>query len=734
MYYTKAYWPIVSSDFEIPPMAAKIEKQVPPRVLNFGIVNPAWAESPHAEDTSSLVNQVVCYVNLLPSDPNDGNVTQWSFPWSQTVANDGDVESHNSHISSTKNNSSESYTFDKRVSDNEIVKQVGLLQAIADIASKFNTDNAQISYIDTDKTRTIVGQLESPDTQPSTDPASQFWFFCQFQLTKVTLSTDEVRYIHRGLADPEYLQKLLLEGYELFVLNKGSLSFCEQQMSRQEVREVCTKWWSIWFKNRFEFDSSYGISDDGVFKLLPGIRCSSVNKPFGFNDNISKELKGFIETHDHLKDILVVNTNWTPAKNWGAVYADTETYSFCSITGLINMLKDIDQSFGLSTYALTYGNWPSLSQYIDQLKRMQSIKPNGGLLERSLMSPAIYLQQKLSNQVFNPLGDVVDTVESYVPIMSTIRGVSEYVTPSIATVSNVTLHPWNSMVSYWTNSSGTDGDSAVLESLPLHSEQVESRSASRRTNHSATVDESLETAEHSGSYLLGYTKQGSIVLHDYYLFNKLSGEWEMVKPLVYEINGILYVLLYDASFEDLKHSNNFYTQLSTELDAIYETYFTDLIVNQLCLLETELKKEPDFVYIVYDNKKYWTSIPNIPPDHDTLMHQIPQRISLLEQSLNLDLSTHSTSLDTLRFFSLIQDKQLQLIIKKNTTPCVDWKIGEKVTKLGKNQWCLFKRYNEHKWVIVVKRLACIERKQPNRCILGDDVEKWLDWVESDGYI
>ncbi|GAV28930.1 hypothetical protein PMKS-002408 [Pichia membranifaciens] len=529
-------------------------------------------------------------------------------------------------------------------------------------------------------------------------------------------------------------------------------------MDKPSLRLQVTQWWQQWFKSKFEFPSSYDATDDALFKFLPGIRYSCVDKPLGFSENISKELEFLTSKESGLKDVMVLNTNWTPEKNWGAIHVnDYSRYSRWSLQSLVSFFKDIDLTFGLSTYALTNGNRPSLKKYVESLKRMNSIKPDGGLLERSSMEPALYLREKFANAVFNPFGNIIDAFESYIPSMPNITNLSEYVpsvVPSISeSVKNATLYPWSSLTSYWSaapeespsppaqTEHDEDESPPSIHSLPqllpneqdsLHGRTAgetgsNTRSFSQKTTQSS-IYESMEVAQKSGSYLLGCTKQGSIVLHDFYLYNEQIQDWESVKLIIYEINGILFVLFYDSGHELLKHSTEFYGNLSRKLDSIYEIYFTDLIFNQLKSLEDDMKSKSkdDFAFIIYDHEKYWTNISNIPPDHDTLMHQIPERVHLLEQNIN------GTDLDFIRTLALMQDRQLQGVITSNVTPSPGWVVQEKVTKLGKTRWCLFHRYTESKWILVVKQIAIVGGTEG--LVWGEDVKKWMSWVETGGYI
>lgn len=733
----------------------KVESQESPQILSFSIICPQWLENSKSEDTESLLDQVLCYIDLKDHNNteinknnvdnidshNDNNDTiinsQW-IPWSNKI-NDNKMDNNTEAVENEFNN-----TFSLATSNNEIVKQIGLLQAITDISCKFNGNNnknTQISYIDTDKTRTIIGSFESQDK----DSILKFWFFCQFQFTKIKLTNGDIRYIQRGLATPEYLKNQILKGYQLWCLNNGSLENYINQIDKFNARLEISKWWRNWFINKFEFPSSFDSSDDALFNILHGIRYSCVDKPVGFLKNLDEKLKNFIDNEDCLNDILILNTNWTPEKNWGVIYMNNESiYSFESLNYLISFFKDIDLKFGLSTYALTYGNWPSLKQYVNSLRRMKSIKPNGGLFERSLMEPAIYLQEKLTNNVFNPFTNVIDTVESYIPSVSNLIDVNNIMPSTISsinTVKNATLHPWNSLASYWNsnpepsvnneiNNENNNEERIITEDQNVTDDNTsESRSNSRITIQS-NLNESLEIAEKTGSFLLGLSKKGSIILHDFNLYNKITNEWEIVKLIIYELNGILFVLFYDSNKANLLNSVDFYTDLSTQLNLIYETYFTDLIFNQLKTLENDMlkakKKNEEFSFIIYDDNKYWTNISNIPPDNDTLLHQIPEKVQIVEQNID------ATDLEYLRTLSLMQDRQLQGIIINNLKPSSSWIVQEKIIRLGRNNWCLFHRFNEIKWVIVIKRLANVKGNE--KFIFGEDVKMWLTWVENNGYM
>lgn len=665
----------------------------PPSVQCFSIINRNWQQNlQKKEDTASLYEQVLCRICYNEES--------------------GDHQHEDSN------------TLRVNSIQDDAVKEIGCLQALADLSAKFAASESgmtQISHIDTDQSRIVVGEM-----------SENYWFYANIKFSKALLNNGEVRFMERGLAMPEYLRQKIISGYNLFVLNHGTFEECERKLQKDEFREIVTEWWKVWLDHTFEFESAYSFEDDAMFKIIPGVRYSCVEKPYGFKENVDKGLKEFVGTCDGLEDVAVLNTNWTPEKNWGVIYLNEDSkYSKRCLHALINYFKDVDIKFGLSTIALTYQNWPSLKEYAEKLNPED---PSGSLIERSLMVPAIYLQNRLANNVFDPIGEAFDTLESYVPIRGVVNQVTDYVTPSISAVSDLTMKPWHSLASYW-SSSGNTGDTIQIntENQSEPEEQLtatESRTQSRRSGIEI-VDESLETETSTGTFLLGLKAENHIVIQEYYLENK-HGEMEKVKFVIYEINGIMFLLLFNQS--SAINDRFFYKTLSAKIDKIYERFFSDLIVKQVEAVKEEFSENSSFSYIIYDNEKYWTTIPNIPPNPDTLIFQNPQRKQLLEQNLNVNLSKTGDTLENYRNMSLMQDKQLQHLIKDVITNRLhpDFQGDEKLSKIGKSQWCYVKKYSANKWVLVVKRIANVEINNKNH-FLGEDVSNWLDWVQAGGY-
>lgn len=649
------------------PMSVRIIQ--PPSIVEFCIFNPQWIDQRKAEDSSSLIQQVICHL--------------------------------------TKNESGELVS---DINDNvdEIVNAIGVITAIYNISNQLksgNDDNIDYTFIDTDKSRTIVVLLNN-----------NYYYFIKFQfaIKSVDDNSDNHEYTSIGLASDEYLKKMLLDAYDLFTLNHGKFDIDLTNVNdKNNLRQLTTQWWKIWLTNKFEIPSSFDLSDDGNFKLINALRYSSVRKPVGFTDNIDLKFQNTISENEFLDDIIVINTNWSPEKNWGVIYNNIERskYKKSSIFKLITMFKNFDMSLGLSTYALTFGNWPSLLKYIDSLRRFDSIKPDGSLIERSIFNPSY----SLINNVYNPFEGLNETINSYLPTVSTFQNMKSYVKPSLLTVSDITLHPWNTVTSYWKK----DSENIVNgETTPVEENNSQHHNGGINLVNEDNDDSSCDDNgkyNRKGAYLLG-DNNGTITLHDYYLQSKSTNKYEKINPIIYEINGMLFIYIYKPT--DQLSQESFYDKLSKQIDSIYDTYFADLINNQLVSIKKDLTT--DFTYLIYDDGKYWSSIDTIPPDTSTLIYQLPMSRYIREEQ-NISV------LETTRILSLIQNKRIGDLLLSNNDE--NNEIYEKVVKLNQEQWCMIRRYNAKKWVLLIRN-----SKPGDIDIFGGDVAKWLEWVANDGYL
>lgn len=712
-----------------------IKNSNPPSLVSFSIINPDWLDDHKSEQTEDLIKQVVCYINNSNDDDNDSGDNYWLF----------------------KNlNNNNQLNFD--IND-EIVKDIGIVSALLDISNKFNGNNkTKVSCFDTNKTRTIINSI------PYLKNDSNYWYSAKFKFASVALDNnknDEI-FIPNGLGNPKYLKSIFDDGFKLWILNNGDLLNRDiKTIDKSEISESLTKWWKTWIKNKFEFVSNYGLTNDAFFKNFKGLRHSSIKKPLGFTKNLNNRIDLFMKDKDNAKliDMCILNSNWNPVKNWGVLYLNDKNH--LNWEDLINHIKDLDLSLGLSTYSLTFNNWPSLKDYVNHLQRMNSIMPNGELAERSLVSSFWQnsLKQGLSYNNYNVYNPFVD----YMPDLSSLNIVGSVIPNTLDTVSNITLHPWNTLSHLWGSSTNTDENEPDLQpnlqptastqaSVSENSNECSSRSNSRNTVQSVLNGrQELEKIDKSGSYLLGLTKQGLIVTQNYYIKagdGKEGLEFKLIKLVIYEINGILFLLAYNP---DIQTDTGFYKKLSVQLDEIYENYFTDIVINQIKDSSDNgntAKNEDNFFdffdrknneYIIYDNGKYWSNIENIPPDYETLQYQIPGRIPDYERLQESEKNKAKYTLQ--RYVKLIKDKRLE-----NLTD--DWcdernhdssfKTDRKLVKIEMNKYCRMNRYMSDDrgevWVAQIQgKTGRAAEDCAGNCSAAPE-DRWKQWVLAGEYL
>ncbi|KAH3661891.1 hypothetical protein OGAPHI_006070 [Ogataea philodendri] len=519
---------------------------VAPKLLYFCIFDPTLAD-PKKEDDQQLINQILVYLNFE----------------------------------------------DREVTNSEKAKRIGFIEGLGDFSGRFSAcDSGYLNYIDTDKSRVIVGTF-----------AEKYKFFCGFRFAQLAEN-----YVRRGLASPEYMINEFQSGYNLYYINHGAISY--------ETKEQLEKWWEVWLNHKFEFESGYNLEDRGLLNLYPGYRCSSVVLPIGFQENLKNAMERFVDQKDGLVDLVVLNTNWTPCKNFGVVYLNKESKVPSQwLTNLVNYIEKLDLSIGLSTYSLKSDNLPSLKAYH---AAVQAAMPqnNGTLLDRSILQPAIYLHEQLTTHVFNPF------------------------TSALSTVSTVPqLLPSFSM--FGLGSTSNEETEVAEETVSDISEQVQ---------------ESL-TTQKTGKYLLGNTSEG-IVTKNIHLGD------HSLELVVYEINGILFALFYD----NLDHDEHVFNALQNDLDNLYALYFNDLVINQLKSIEKEIKTETSFFYLIHDpvNNVLKTSIPNIADSEEVRelkTYHVPSAGLSRSQMINLTMNLMTYLLEKT---SPLELKPLERIIKINS--------------------------------------------------------------------
>ncbi|ODV87164.1 hypothetical protein CANARDRAFT_21134 [[Candida] arabinofermentans NRRL YB-2248] len=618
-------------------------ENTPPHLLYFTIVNPNLIDG-NAEDTETLLQQIVTYINF---------------------------EHH------------------REVTDNEKIKRIGIIQGLNDFSLKFlsspSSIGSNLTHIDTDKSRIIVGRFEG-----------EYWFICGFRFAKIGGT-----YVQRGLALPEYLINELKQGYKLWRLNHGSFKFNQKNA---DFKEDVGRWWKIWLNNRFEFDCNFNLNDKGFLNLIDGYRASSVQMPVGFHDNLKNKITSFIDSNKDLKEVFILNTNWTPSKNFGVIHInDTDScVAKESLVDLINYLERLDSSFGLSTYSLTLDNLPSLKSYMMNLKRLNSIATDGTLLERSLLQPAIFLHETISAHVFDPFNMAYNTVSS---ITSSVMNPSRLL-PRMNILGVGTAAP---------TAPAMEQD-LVVDGRPTTGNTLET------TTSKTSIDRVLSgQTKKTGNYLLGNTKDESIVSKKYHMKVPDSDEDQVYDIVIYETNGILFGLLFEDNCQSLQDLA-FYKVLEQQMDEIFEDYFKDLIFSQLKDLELNFKaiKQPRFHYIVHDTqmKSYKTSLPNIPEDEELKS----LKVAASEQQALFNYVSGNRS-------QLINLNINLLAYLTNDTKLLSLENAENLTKLNKNWWCLFKALDRGKNLILLKKFNYNELDfDSNDMIntLGDDVTEWYE--------
>ncbi|KAG7795194.1 hypothetical protein KL929_004325 [Ogataea haglerorum] len=533
---------------------------------------------------------------------------------------------------------------DREVRDTEKAKRIGFIQGLGAFAGRFHSSGGGLlNYIDTDKSRVVTGIFEE-----------KYHFFCGLKFAKVGES-----YVRRGVAPPTYLLNEFQYGYNLYRINYGPID--------RNAKTRLEDWWRIWLTQKFEYPSGFGLTGRGVLNLLSGYRRSSVELPLGFRANLKNGLKQFSSKNGSLVDLLVINTNWTPTKNFGVIYLNEESSIPREwLINLVNHFERLDLSTGLSTYSLRLSNIPSLKAYYAAIQA--SSEENRTLLDRSILQPAIYIHEQLTTRVFNPFTSAINTVASVPQLVSSIGlfglGSSSNEEPEVM-------------------------DEAVVEAPP---------------------SQELLGTELTGKYLLGETSDGRITktvhLGDFIL--------EMV---VYEINGILFTLL----FREIGQEPDFFATLQSQLDEIYSCYFNDVVATQLRSMEKDLKENSDFFYLVYNplSKEIKTSLPNIPDSDDireVKTSVLPSEGISRTQIINLTLSLMTHILENHEFLGLEPD--------------------EKVVKINRNWWCLHKMV-DGKSVIALKKFSPSEfNLEADNLVasFGAEFSKWYNESIESGFI
>lgn len=535
--------------------------------------------------------------------------------------------------------------------DDFMYKKVGLLQAITSLSTQFNHQSrtTTVKSIATDKGRTIMGVLEGG-----------YWFFCEFSFGYSVINSQKA-YSAKGLAPNEYLHALIMSGYELWCLNFNSFAYCASKWGKDQFDLKCEQWWKDWFKNTFEFPSSLALNGNGSLKLLKGVRYSCLDLPFGFIENVNLAFKSFVDSQPGVVHISALNTNWSPESNWGVIHSmETDL----QLDPIFNWIESIDQSLGLSTYALTYDNIPSIKEYIGNLKRLKSIAPDGTLFERSVIQPAIVLQNTLNEHLMNPINEHV------------MNPINEHV---MNPINDNVINPFVSMMG--TVGSYIPGSDYVPNVFSYWPATVQQENTNETDEDETVIDPAL------GKYILGRLGDDSICVKN--VFIKQMGEYRPFKLVAFEFTGILFTLVFsnDHVFQEEE-----FEPLSMEITKLFETHFQDLIITQMAQLQN-LKPEQEDMYVSFENGKIYSTLANIPPFEDRAAYQIPQSHTQYN-SLDGDETSVSKRSDIVAKHNLVLD-----MIQTSNGELKNWKKTTEKLRISRSEWTTHNVVNANDWRI-----------------------------------
>lgn len=236
------------------------DKMTPARILYFAIIDKT---PPKNETNEELNKQILCYI----SKDDKSNL-------------------------------------DLKSQEDIKLRQIGLIQGIMNFSYEFSKENLQ--YIDTENTRTLICGVEN----------NQFYLVMCFQLTKFIINNIS-EYNCFNIAPPELLNRELLNIYDMFVLNNGSL---KQNINTENQNKVINEWFEnqIYGNNSKSDSFKLNIQYKGFLSLLNKYKVSrkktilqknhnnqdsSNNKKLNF---INNRLSDFFQLHSsNLLDMFI---------------------------------------------------------------------------------------------------------------------------------------------------------------------------------------------------------------------------------------------------------------------------------------------------------------------------------------------------------------------------------------------------------------------------------------------
>ncbi|QOU21601.1 hypothetical protein BRETT_001326 [Brettanomyces bruxellensis] len=453
---------------------------------------------------------------------------------------------------------------------------LGMVQALSEMTTKFGGSDAsqggenvpdseqntmQLSHIDTDGLRELVGRLED-----------KYYFVCGIKFASYGGKT----YKKHGIASPEFLISEIQKGGVLWRLNYGSIgTFLSGDFSKKSPEfakrvQFLSSWWQEWLNNRFEFPSSFDFNGEGVYSMLNGVKLSSRAVSGKLAARLAQEIKSGFTDQDGMQDVLILNRDRLSANEYGALYVNEDSpFERVSIIGLLDYLQRQDFDFGLSRFALKSKNLLSLQSYRAGLEAINGTGNSPSVMQASEM------------------GVVKDENQSY--------------------VESLLIAPFRNAYSTVSSFMPTFGGSAVG-----------TRGSSDQEEQNTQSDTVSSDQKPTGRFLLGKTDEdgGSISTRKIILRRKkgeTAGKVEVATELVmYEIGQVAYALLYQEDSPVLAETL-YYEKIGKLLDDI-----TEKLLKPVLEEGEKTTQEHSFFYLAYnkENRIYKASLPWIPDTND----------------------------------------------------------------------------------------------------------------------
>lgn len=430
------------------------------------------------------------------------------------------------------------------------LRQIGLLQGMSSFARDFSEDDLHV--IDTEKTRLVMHCVEE-----------KFWIAACIELTRLVDADNEsdsdsenlrarnlaglnTEYSTAHLAPASVLVSDLKNAYRYFKLHHGSFSLLIARHSPEMLRDIFTTWWS-----NFSENWSVSLSETGFLKTLDAFKLSSRAISYSTSLNIknvnliTEKLSEFFQLNSSkLVDMVVYNPlEKNPstesarriAEEHGVIFHGFSILSQESLVALYHWLEQSDFK-GLHSFNLMEDTYPT------ELPETSPPSENGNTEE---------------NVVFDPFSTTINSITSFFSLLNPILGSGE---PEAVPEQSV---------------------NAMLKQYTLESDKPKGR-------YLIGLNELLR--KHSGStpitlpnpdYILHspWSTKDIFIKNVYVDLSKDSDECDASEEsgeslecslIVYEICGLVFVLVFESDYEDLQ-SMMFYEQLEENIVDLFDS-------------------------------------------------------------------------------------------------------------------------------------------------------------------